>query len=130
MEVGLSEVKLKNGKVGGMSWKLKGYKEEVEEEDGVGLVWEWEKGIGVLGCFEMGVEWVLKMGLGMGLIGVGGENKVWGSDMLGRVLKDVSLMEEGKMGWRELKSGKGLKEEVKKMKEGGKKKMRKMEMCG
>lgn len=45
MELALSEVKLKNAKLAGMTWKLKPYNQEVEEQDPVRLVWESEKGI-------------------------------------------------------------------------------------
>lgn len=60
MELALSEVKLKNAKLAGMTWKLKPYNQEVEEQDPVRLVWESEKGIPLFGSFEMPVESVLK----------------------------------------------------------------------
>ena len=75
MELALSEVKLKNAKLAGMTWKLKPYNQEVEEQDPVRLVWELEKGIP--GSFEIP------------------ENKVSATDMLGTVLQDVTFMEDG-----------------------------------
>lgn len=95
MELALSEVKLKNAKLAGMTWKLKPYNQEVEEQDPVRLVWELEKGIPLFGSFEMPVESVLKIALRMPLIAVGAENKVSATDMLGTVLKDVTFMEDG-----------------------------------
>ncbi len=95
MELALSEVKLKNAKLAGMTWKLKPYNQEVEEQDPVRLVWESEKGIPLFGSFEMPVESVLKIALRMPLIAVGAENKVSATDMLGTVLKDVTFMEDG-----------------------------------
>lgn len=95
MELALSEVKLKNAKLAGMTWKLKPYNQEVEEQDPVRLVWELEKGIPHFGSFEMPVESVLKIALRMPLIAVGAENKVSATDMLGTVLKDVTFMEDG-----------------------------------
>ncbi|MDB0840303.1 DUF4925 domain-containing protein [Phocaeicola vulgatus] len=95
MELALSEVKLKNAKLAGMTWKLKPYNQEVEEQDPVRLVWELEKGIPLFGPFEMPVDSVLKIALRMPLIVVGAENKVSATDMLGTVLKDVTFMEDG-----------------------------------
>lgn len=60
MELALSEVKLKNAKLAGMTWKLKPYNQEVEEQDPVRLVWESEKGIPLFGSFEIPVESVLQ----------------------------------------------------------------------
>ena len=94
MELALSEVKLKNAKLAGMTWKLKPYNQEVEEQDPVRLVWESEKGIPLFGSFEIPVESVLKIALRMPLIAVGAENKVSATDMLGTVLQDVTFMEE------------------------------------
>ena len=95
MELALSEVKLKNAKLAGMTWKLKPYNQEVEEQDPVRLVWESEKGIPLFGSFEIPVESVLKIALRMPLIAVGAENKVSATDMLGTVLQDVTFMEDG-----------------------------------
>lgn len=95
MELALSEVKLKNAKLAGMTWKLKPYNQEVEEQDPVRLVWESEKGIPLFGSFEIPVESVLKIALRMPLIAVGAENKVSATDILGTVLQDVTFMEDG-----------------------------------
>ena len=40
MGAGFEEVKLKNAKLAGMTWKLKPYKEDPKETDPVRLVWE------------------------------------------------------------------------------------------
>lgn len=49
MELALSEVKLKNAKLAGMTWKLKPYNQEVEEQDPVRLVWGVRKRIPLFG---------------------------------------------------------------------------------
>lgn len=84
MELDLSEVKLKNAKLAGMTWKLEPYDEtNPNETDPIYLVWEAEKK--VLGF--MPIESVLKMALRMDLIAA--------TDMLGTVLQDVTFMEDG-----------------------------------
>ena len=95
MELALTDVKLKNAKLAGMTWKLKPFNLEVEEQDPIRLVWESEKGIPLFGSFEMPVESILKIALRMPLIAVGAENKVSVTDMLGAVLQDVTFMEDG-----------------------------------
>ena len=60
MELALSEVKLKNAKLAGMTWKLKPYNQEVEEQDPVRLVWESEKNSS-FGSLKCPVESVLKI---------------------------------------------------------------------
>lgn len=93
MELDLSEVKLKNAKLAGMTWKLEPYDEtNPNETDPIYLVWEAEKK--VLGC-SMPIESVLKMALRMDLIAAGADNKISATDMLGTVLQDVTFMEDG-----------------------------------
>lgn len=93
MELDLSEVKLKNAKLAGMTWKLEPYDEtNPNETDPIYLVWEAEKI--VLGCF-MPIESVLKIALRMDLIAAGADNKISATDMLGTVLQDVTFMEDG-----------------------------------
>lgn len=93
MELDLSEVKLKNAKLAGMTWKLEPYDEtNPNETDPIYLVWEAEKK--VLGCF-MPIESVLKIALRMDLIAAGADNKISATDMLGTVLQDVTFMEDG-----------------------------------
>lgn len=92
MELDLSEVKLKNAKLAGMTWKLEPYDEtNPNETDPIYLVWEAEKK--VLGL--MPIESVLKMALRMDLIAAGADNKISATDMLGTVLQDVTFMEDG-----------------------------------
>lgn len=92
MELDLSEVKLKNAKLAGMTWKLEPYDEtNPNETDPIYLVWEAEKK--VLGC--MPIESVLKIALRMDLIAAGADNKISATDMLGTVLQDVTFMEDG-----------------------------------
>ena len=92
MELDLSEVKLKNAKLAGMTWKLEPYDEtNPNETDPIYLVWEAEKK--VLGF--MPIESVLKMALRMDLIAAGADNKISATDMLGTVLQDVTFMEDG-----------------------------------
>lgn len=87
MELALSEVKLKNAKLAGMTWKLKPYdKEDPNEIDPIYLVWEAEK---------MPIESVLKFALRMELIAAGADHKVSAIEMLGTVLQDVTFMEDG-----------------------------------
>ena len=92
MELDLSEVKLKNAKLAGMTWKLEPYDEtNSNETDPIYLVWEAEKK--VLGF--MPIESVLKIALRMDLIVAGADNKISATDMLGTVLQDVTFMEDG-----------------------------------
>lgn len=92
MELDLSEVKLKNAKLAGMTWKLEPYDEtNPNETDPIYLVWEAEKK--VLGV--MPIESVLKIALRMDLIAAGADNKISATDMLGTVLQDVTFMEDG-----------------------------------
>lgn len=91
MELDLSEVKLKNAKLAGMTWKLEPYDETNPKTDPIYLVWEAEKK--VLGF--MPIESVLKMALCMDLIAAGADNKISATDMLGTVLQDVTFMEDG-----------------------------------
>lgn len=92
MELDLSEVKLKNAKLAGMTWKLEPYDEtNPNETDPIYLVWEAEKK--VLGF--MPIEYVLKIALRMDLIAAGADNKISATDMLGTVLQDVTFMEDG-----------------------------------
>lgn len=92
MELDLSEVKLKNAKLAGMTWKLEPYDEtNPNETDPIYLVWEAEKK--VLGF--MPIESVLKKALRMDLIAAGADNKISATDMLGTVLQDVTFMEDG-----------------------------------
>ena len=92
MELDLSEVKLKNAKLAGMTWKLEPYDEtNPNETDPIYLVWEAEKK--VLGF--MSIESVLRMALRMDLIAAGADNKISATDMLGTVLQDVTFMEDG-----------------------------------
>lgn len=92
MELDLSEVKLKNAKLAGMTWKLEPYdKTNPNETDPIYLVWEAEKK--VLGF--MPIESALKMALRMDLIAAGADNKISATDMLGTVLQDVTFMEDG-----------------------------------
>lgn len=92
MELDLSEVKLKNAKLAGMTWKLEPYDEtNPNETDPIYLVWEAEKK--VLGF--MPIEFVLKIALRMDLIAAGADNKISATDMLGTVLQDVTFMEDG-----------------------------------
>ena len=92
MELALSEVKLKNAKLAGMTWKLKPYdKEDPNKIDPIYLVWEAEKKV-----FDfLPVECVLKIALRMELIAVGADHKVSAAEMLGTVLQDVTFMEDG-----------------------------------
>lgn len=88
MELALSEVKLKNAKLAGMTWKLKPYdKEDPNETDPIYLVWEAEK--------ILPIESVLKLALRMELIAAGADHKVSATEMLGTVLQDVTFMEDG-----------------------------------
>lgn len=91
MELALSEVKLKNAKLAGMTWKLKPYdKEDPNETDPIYLVWEAEK------VFDFPpIESVLKLALRMELIAAGADHKVSATEMLGTVLQDVTFMEDG-----------------------------------
>ncbi|MDU4380032.1 MAG: DUF4925 domain-containing protein [Phocaeicola vulgatus] len=92
MELDLSEVKLKNAKLAGMTWKLEPYDEtNPNETDPIYLVWEAEKK--VLGF--MPIESVLNIALRMDLIAAGADNKISATDMLGTVLQDVTFMEDG-----------------------------------
>lgn len=92
MELALSEVKLKNAKLAGMTWKLKPYdKEDLNEIDPIYLVWEAEKIV-----FDiLPIESVLKFALRMELIAAGADHKVSATEMLGTVLQDVTFMEDG-----------------------------------
>ncbi len=92
MELALSEVKLKNAKLAGMTWKLKPYdKEDPNEIDPIYLVWEAEKK-----AFDfLSIESVLKFALRMELIAAGADHKVSAIEMLGTVLQDVTFMEDG-----------------------------------
>ena len=92
MELALSEVKLKNAKLAGMTWKLKPYdKEDPNETDPIYLVWEAEKIV-----FDfLPIESVLKLALRMELIAAGADHKVSATEMLGTVLQDVTFMEDG-----------------------------------
>ena len=92
MELALSEVKLKNAKLAGMTWKLKPYdKEDPNETDPIYLVWEAEKKV-----FDfLPIESVLKLALRMKLIAAGADHKVFATEMLGTVLQDVTFMEDG-----------------------------------
>ena len=92
MELALSEVKLKNAKLAGMTWKLKPYdKEDPNETDPIYLVWEAEKKV-----FDfLPIESVLKLALRMELIAAGADHKVSAAEMLGTVLQDVTFMEDG-----------------------------------
>lgn len=92
MELALSEVKLKNAKLAGMTWKLKPYdKEDPNETDPIYLVWEAEKKV-----FDfLPIESVLKLALRMELIAAGADHKVAATEMLGTVLQDVTFMEDG-----------------------------------
>lgn len=92
MELDLSEVKLKNAKLAGMTWKLEPYDEtNPNETDPIYLVWEAEKK--VLGF--MPIESALKIALRVDLIAAGADNKISATDMLGTVLQDVTFMEDG-----------------------------------
>lgn len=88
MELALSEVKLKNAKLAGMTWKLKPYdKEDPNETDPIYLVWK---------VFDfLPIESVLKFALHMELIAAGADHKVSATEMLGTVLQDVTFMEDG-----------------------------------
>lgn len=92
MELALSEVKLKNAKLAGMTWKLKPYdKEDPNETDPIYLVWEAEKKV-----FDfLPIEFVLKLALRRELIAAGADHKVSATEMLGTVLQDVTFMEDG-----------------------------------
>lgn len=92
MELALSEVKLKNAKLAGMTWKLKPYdKEDPNETDPIYLVWEAEKKV-----FDfLPIESVLKLALRMELIAAGADHKVSATEMLGTVLQNVTFMEDG-----------------------------------
>lgn len=93
MELALSEVKLKNAKLAGMTWKLKPYdKEDPNEIDPIYLVWEAEKKV-----FDfLPIESVLKLALlRMELTVAGADHKVSATEMLGTVLQDVTFMEDG-----------------------------------
>lgn len=92
MELALSEVKLKNAKLAGMTWILKPYdKEDPNEIDPIYLVWEAEKIV-----FDfLPIESVLKLALRMELIAAGADHKVSATEMLGTVLQDVTFMEDG-----------------------------------
>lgn len=92
MELALSEVKLKNAKLAGMTWKLKPYdKEDPNETYPIYLVWEAEKKV-----FDfLPIESVLKLALRMELIAAGADHKVSATEMLGTVLQDVTFMEDG-----------------------------------
>lgn len=92
MELALSEVKLKNAKLAGMTWKLKPYdKEDPNKIDPIYLVWETEKKVFDL----LPIESVLKIALRMELIAAGADHKVSAAEMLGTVLQDVTFMEDG-----------------------------------
>ena len=92
MELALSEVKLKNAKLAGMTWKLKPYdKEDPNETDPIYLVWEAEKKV-----FDfLPIESFWKLALRMELIAAGADHKVSATEMLGTVLQDVTFMEDG-----------------------------------
>lgn len=91
MELALSEVKLKNAKLAGMTWKLKPYdKEDPNETDPIYLVWEAEKKV-----FDQPIESVLKLALRRESIAAGADHKVSATEMLGTVLQDVTFMEDG-----------------------------------
>ncbi len=92
MELALSEVKLKNAKLAGMTWKLKPYdKEDPNETYPIYLVWEAEKKV-----FDfLPIESVLKLALRVELIAAGADHKVSATEMLGTVLQDVTFMEDG-----------------------------------
>lgn len=92
MELALSEVKLKNAKLAGMTWKLKPYdKEDPNETDPIYLVWEAEKKV-----FDfLPIESALKLALRERLIAAGADHKVSATEMLGTVLQDVTFMEDG-----------------------------------
>lgn len=92
MELALSEVKLKNAKLAGMTWKLKPYdKEDPNETDPIYLVWEAEKKV-----FDfLPIESALKLALRTELIAAGADHKVSATEMLGTVLQDVTFMEDG-----------------------------------
>lgn len=92
MELALSEVKLKNAKLAGMTWKLKPYdKEDPNETDPIYLVWEAEKKV-----FDfLPIESALKRALRKQLIAAGADHKVSATEMLGTVLQDVTFMEDG-----------------------------------
>lgn len=92
MELALSEVKLKNAKLAGMTWKLKPYdKEDPNETDPIYLVWEAEKKV-----FDfLPIESALKLALRKELIAAGADHKVSATEMLGTVLQDVTFMEDG-----------------------------------
>lgn len=92
MELALSEVKLKNAKLAGMTWKLKPYdKEDPKETDPIYLVWEAEKKV-----FDfLPIESALKFALRTELIAAGADHKVSATEMLGTVLQDVTFMEDG-----------------------------------
>lgn len=92
MELALSEVKLTNAKLAGMTWKLKPYdKEDPNETDPIYLVWEAEKKV----FDSLPIESVLKLALRMELIAAGADHKVSATEMLGTVLQDVTFMEDG-----------------------------------
>lgn len=92
MELALSEVKLKNAKLAGMTWKLKPYdKEDPNKIDPIYLVWEAEKKVFDL----LPIESVLKIALRVELIAAGADHKVSAAEMLGTVLQDVTFMEDG-----------------------------------
>lgn len=92
MELALSEVKLKNAKLAGMTWKLKPYdKEDPNETDPIYLVWEAEKKV----FYFLPIESVLKLALRVELIAAGADHKVSATEMLGTVLQDVTFMEDG-----------------------------------
>lgn len=92
MELDLSEVKLKNAKLAGMTWKLEPYDEtNPNETDPIYLVWEAEKKVPGF----IPIESVLKIALRMDLIAAGADNKISATDMLGTVLQDVTFMEDG-----------------------------------
>lgn len=92
MELALSEVKLKNAKLAGMTWKLKPYdKEDPNETDPIYLVWEAEKKVSDF----LPIESALKLALRMELIAAGADHKVSATEMLGTVLQDVTFMEDG-----------------------------------
>lgn len=92
MELALSEVKLKNAKLAGMTWKLKPYdKEDPNETDPIYLVWEAEKKV----VDFPPIESALKLALRMELIAAGADHKVSATEMLGTVLQDVTFMEDG-----------------------------------
>lgn len=93
MELALSEVKLKNAKLAGMTWKLKPYdKEDPNETDPIYLVWEAEKKVFDFLPIESVLKFALRM---MELIAAGADHKVSATEMLGTVLQDVTFMEDG-----------------------------------